>query len=607
MIVTTIDLLNYLRCPRYAPLDRLSQQRRYNQPNLDDKFDEIVWLSGLSGHEKSWDADDEESTESDSTHFSKDLLKSSIEQLKNLTRKKLAELNPSKSYQEHITIANTFQDDYTLTSKLDFYYYDKNEIEIATVMPISDKELSQLTYSVLRDRTNLFLKNIEGVWFLNEFTSDVSIKNSYHDKLHRLMDRHTPTGRHFYHLAWKSFILNQLGQTQPHRHFLAIINHLYTFDGAYDEANNPIYSSDLMTLYDVSPIIKEMQSIIEIDLFRMINHIELNDDSRCPLVKNECQKDQSFECQFVDYCFSHVPSEHSIFHYFSQHQGFVEKTEQHDVHHDTYDLVNEGIVHMDDIPISWLHREKNLMQRYCVDNQYTYLNKEKVKAYLNQLRYPIYYLDFEAYPSMLPRYQGESPYSQSVFQFSLHVEQANRKIDASNPETHFYFLGDGEHDQRLELIRALIKAIGDDGGSIVVYNQTFERNRLLEFAQLFPEYARALNRMIPRLFDLYKVVKNDPLFYAQHHFSKKDIDQYNFYSPSMDGSYSLKKVFPALCNQDYSHLVINNGEAAYLNYAKLPSVDNESKQTIREHLLAYCQLDTYAMYLMVQELFKRIS
>ena len=41
----------------------------------------------------------------------------------------------------------------------------------------------------------------------------------------------------------------------------------------------------------------------------------------------------------------------------------------------------------------------------------------------NNLEYPIYHLDFETFPCPIPRFFGEKPYTQSCFEFSLHIEK----------------------------------------------------------------------------------------------------------------------------------------------------------------------------------------
>ena len=86
------------------------------------------------------------------------------------------------------------------------------------------------------------------------------------------------------------------------------------------------------------------------------------------------------------------------------------------------ELVNEKIYSMQDVPYEWLTRKINIIQRNCVDTHEIFINKNKIIDGLNTLKYPIYHLDFESFPCPLPRYKGENPYIQSVFQFSLHVE-----------------------------------------------------------------------------------------------------------------------------------------------------------------------------------------
>ncbi len=605
MIVTTIDLLNYLRCTRYAPLDRVSQERRYEKQGIDDKFQEMLYLSGLSGFDSSPDIDDDEVMQIDAENVSQELMNSAIKTLKDLVKEIFMNRFNFNEIQYNQIFSSEFTDEITLSTKIDFLTNENGLITSTTVLPITDKEFSNLKYTVNKDRRPFFTPNIDGVFYPDMNPLSDANKNNYQDKLRKLMDRHHSLGRHLYHLAFKSFILNRIYPNHSKRHLLAVMNHLYVYDGKIDEQGK-VYSKDLITCFDMTFIVDKMQSMIEIDLYRMINHIELDDDSRCLLVKNECCKNQSFECQFVDYCFSHLPEEHSILHYFYNHQGFIEKTNTSEILHDTYDLINQGIVSMDDVPISWLHREKNLMQRYCVENDYTFINKTKIQTYLKTLKYPIYYLDFEAFPSILPRFRGETPYQQSVFQFSIHIEEENSKLERYNESTHRSYLSQDGEDHRLDLINALLAAIPNDGGSIVVYNQTFERNRLIELTSFFPEHAQRLIELSERLFDLYRVVKNDPNFYQKRAFSKSEIDSYNFYAPSLDGSYSLKKVLPALSNIDYSSLPINNGELAYVHYAKLPEMDEVIKAKTISNLLEYCQLDSYAMYLIKDALLSRI-
>ena len=199
-------------------------------------------------------------------------------------------------------------------------------------------------------------------------------------------------------------------------------------------------------MFDFSDL-KDLDELVEIAMFRMINHIELNDFTPCKLVKKACQRGKGNECKFVSFCYSHLPENTSILDYFNSHLGFQENTTEGIVHHDSYDLLNEGYVSMQDIPISWLNDQNHLMQRYCVDNQIIYYNREKLTRGLEELIYPIFYLDFEAYPEPIPTKINESPYTQSLFQYSVHIQY--KKDDYLNiKENHHGFIANPNLDER---------------------------------------------------------------------------------------------------------------------------------------------------------------
>jgi hypothetical protein len=68
----------------------------------------------------------------------------------------------------------------------------------------------------------------------------------------------------------------------------------------------------------------------------------------------------------------------------------------------------------------------------------------------------------------------------------------------------------------------------------------------------------------------------------------------------MDGSYSIKYVLPALYPNDpslnYHNLeLIHNGGEASSSFIEMKDKTNEEIKKIREALLKYCELDTYAM------------
>ena len=112
-----------------------------------------------------------------------------------------------------------------------------------------------------------------------------------------------------------------------------------------------------------------------------------------------------------------------------------------------------------------------------------YFDKNRIRKYIDNLKYPIYHLDFESFPSPLPRFKGEKPYDQSVFQFSIHIEKTPGNCDILLD--HRGYLATNHHDQREELVKELCNIIRKDQGSVMVYHKQFEEKRIKEFMNYF--------------------------------------------------------------------------------------------------------------------------
>jgi len=119
-----------------------------------------------------------------------------------------------------------------------------------------------------------------------------------------------------------------------------------------------------------------------------------------------------------------------------------------------------------------------------------------------------------------------------------------------------------------------------NSGSIFVWNQGFEMNRLREIARDCPEYSDQIDQVLERVVDLMVP------------FRRKHL-----YMPAMNGSYSLKAVLPALVPElSYSDLEIQEGGSASLTYESLYyDTDPDSFAKKRENLLQYCEMDTLSM------------
>jgi hypothetical protein len=591
MIVSTSDLLNYLRCRRYAALDRNAVVRTSGMESQDDSS--LATLSVQNNYQLSNFEDDEQEF-FDPEVLHQDATKKAMRRFRAFAQASLTSRFPERKSQIDLVIKRAFEAGLELKAKFDLVLETHAEAWNFTIVPMTDGELQEQNFSVNQKKWPLFIQDADGMFRMHTIQPSDAVVSNYVERLAKLSDRHQDLGRHVYDQAFKAFLTSLQHDRKARRFFLLVFNRDYVFDGTMNQ-DGPVYTAELFRIYDMTELAVSMRDTIRADLYRMINLIELNDDSSCPLVKNECMKGTPFECQFVPFCFEHVPKKNSILAYINQHLGFREGPSKKDGLHDTYDLINEGMVDMLDVPISWLSREKNLMQRYCIENNYVFVNKKKMKAMFETLKYPLYYLDFEANPSMLPKYAGEKPYTQSVFQFSIHIEPSLEKVAIDDHKSHLEYIITEPGDHRRALVKALVEAIPEGDSSIIVYNKTFEKNRLLELATLFPEYRVRLRELESRLFDLLKVVKNDPRFFLDKGYPKAEAESYNFYHPELSGSYSLKKVFPVFAKDAYIDLPIHSGLIAYLRYEAL--FDEASKErdlTIRQ-LKDYCRQDTYSM------------
>ena len=494
--------------------------------------------------------------------------------------------NPNKEIRKGINLTYVFEHEITLSENYDFILDDS---EAYCLLTSTSKDFLDLKFKDESKKCNVFTIN-NGIYSLR--TTNLQNKH-FKEKLEKLYTQFDPLGKIVFSYALKNYILKKVYPNKNIKLYFALLNTDYKYDGIS-------YTEKLYHLFDFSTL-KDLDEMVEIALFRMINHLELNDFTPCQLVKKACNLNRPGECKFVNFCYSHLPSNTSILDYFNSHYGFSEHKGEGNVHHDTYDLLNEGYVSMQDVPISWLKDQNHLMQRYCVDNQTIYFHNEKIKKGLEQLKYPIYYLDFEAIPLPIPRYVGESPYTQSVFQYSVHIETAENELDSID-KNHYDFIANPNKDEREVLLKSLLEVLGNKDSSIVVYNKTFEKTRLEEFKKIFPAYKNKIDKVIKRLFDLMDIVKINKAFYSDLGFDSSDLESYNLYHPDLGGSYALKKVIKIFVKDAYENLVIKDGVKAYETFEKLQDASKAEAADIRKNLHEYCRQDTYSMYQIIQGL-----
>ncbi|MCI9110504.1 MAG: DUF2779 domain-containing protein, partial [Bacilli bacterium] len=199
----------------------------------------------------------------------------------------------------------------------------------------------------------------------------------------------------------------------------------------------------------------------------------------------------------------------------------------------------------------------------------------------------------------LPRYRGEKCYTQSVFQFSLHIESSPGVCDKE--KNHYGFLAPDHLDRREELIKLMCDLIGDKG-TVLVYNDSFEKTRLKELADIFPEYRVKLLKIRDMIFDLMNIVKTKSSLYEELGYNKEEAKMFNYYASSMNGSFSIKKVLPIFSDLTYQGMEIGNGVDALVAYANFPKMSELDFKHKYGKLVEYCKQDTWAMFCVLEGL-----
>lgn len=238
-------------------------------------------------------------------------------------------------------------------------------------------------------------------------------------------------------------------------------------------------------------------------------------------------------------------------------------------------LEAQGITKLIDIPDDFpLSPKQNQQVRAAKLNQQL-ITPEKIRDFLKTLKYPLYFLDYETLGGIVPAFDGLRPYQQSPFQYSVHV------LDSPQSELRqVEYLHREASNPCKPLAQALRSHIGDSG-SVIVWNESFEKGCNQTLAEEVPELSGFLTNLNERIIDLM-------IPFAKGWFVDKDFC----------GSASIKKVLPVLApTLSYKTLGIQEGASAQRLWmqAIIDGKDSIDKEVLFADLVEYCKLDTLAM------------
>ena len=282
-----------------------------------------------------------------------------------------------------------------------------------------------------------------------------------------------------------------------------------------------------------------------------------------------------YKCAFWKYCTKHLPSPNGFDLYKVNFKKMVEYYRQGLISYE--DLLNSGKI----------KNEKQIRQmtfELAKSEPAPYIDKDGIRDFLDTISYPLYFLDFESMKPVIPIYKGTKPNQQVAFQYSLHyIEHKGGELK------HKEFLAESGVDPCRAIAERLCEDIPMDA-CIAVYYQGFERGRLGELAEMFPDLATHLLNIRDHVVDFLKPFQSG-----------------YYYNKAMGGSFSIKVVLPALFPNDpeldyHSLEGVHNGTEAMTIFPKIKDMSPEEQEKARHNLLKYCELDTYAMVKLWEEL-----
>lgn len=622
MAITKTDFINFTRCPRYIALanlkkDRLDADVSYEEYEEQERREKLQEMLGSMYEEE------ENGSETDLIDVPNRKLEAMMKYYKQV------EIEAAKIAKKYFPGTMVFAEstknqecfDCNINGirylcYIDIYHENEEEINIIEVkattnnkyLKMMGRHFKQDAYSIwhMKDNVMKLKGEIPGYPLEDEMPLDV-----YAKQREKLFDRYG-IGKYVYDLTIQRYIIeHELKESNnknisKFHYYLAVLNCNYIFDGTY-ENGEAVYHPDadgneLITFIDMDEVTKENLQYVDADRIKLENYIKNMDASSCPLGKS-CEYKKPTTCKFFDaICGSMIPKKNSSLSYTHNGFGFVSDSGERIK---GLDLINAGYMGMLDIPETWITKEAHKIQRDCLTFHHQYVNKEKLALGLKQLEYPIYHLDFETFPCPVPRFKGEWPYIQSPFEFSLHIEREPGICDKQ--KDNYVFLAKTHEDEREELIKMLIKYIDPSKGTLFAQNVAFEKGRIKELAEMFPEYKSKLMAIHAKGFDLLWLINTNSKMYQELGYSEEESKLFNFYDSYLSGSFSIKKTLPVFTDLKYDDLVVKNGNDAIIEYANYPYMSKEEYVLKYQALIDYCQQDTWAMVAILEGLRKLVK
>ena len=265
--------------------------------------------------------------------------------------------------------------------------------------------------------------------------------------------------------------------------------------------------------------------------------------------------------------------------------------------------------------------QRQLLQFINTKAKSEWMSPDLVNA-LKGLKYPLHFIDFETYIGAVPHHRGMRPYELVAFQWSCHT------IATPDSEPiHSEYLNSDYDFPNFRFAESLMKQIGTTGTPLMwtPFENTILRN-ILEQMEIYGYHNDSLKDW------LINITTDSKQGREGRFVDLNDLTLQYYFHPDMKGKTSIKKVLPAIWNNNpYLHAipwfkkyisdsasslnpydtlapiigvleneeVVKDGTGAMRAYHDLmfgeQSASSEKRKQLIQLLLQYCELDTMAM------------
>ena len=368
--------------------------------------------------------------------------------------------------------------------------------------------------------------------------------------------------KHRIDVAFQKYVLEKCGLNIVHLYVMHV-NKEYIYDGVSLDLNSFFLAEEIP--FD-DPLVSSSLSSMDGDIASI--HALLIGPEIQPSFDRKCDK-----CGFAHYCSSSLPTDWI---------GNLYRSKE-----TAYEKTGKGIVTIDDLLASdpkFLTKKPNRLRALYIEylktgNDKPHIEKDNLRSFLSEIRYPLYHLDFETTSCIIPVLKGFTPGESFPYQYSLHIEYQNGRIE------HKEYLA-SSFDCIDEIAKSLCENI-PMGSCLLAHHDATEKSYIKFLAKKCTAHENHLMDLYNNFIDLAKPFKEG-----------------YYYQARMGVSFSIKEVLPTLCPSSqnaYANLpTVHNGSDAILAFHKLMDLKRDpSKQAeyedYRKGMLAYCKQDTQSM------------